>query len=108
MDVMECALLNAGGQRRGEAAPLAIGGGGPVCGARSGGSHSVDHERAVFAGDPGCLSAGVETLSFLVGLEVIPFFNSSLALGTWQGVFLFEHRHAPHTRHIVLSILGCK
>ena len=48
---MECALLNAGGQRRGEAAPLALGGGGPVCGARSGGSHSVDHERAVFAGD---------------------------------------------------------
>ena len=73
MDVMECALLNAGGQRRGEAAPLALGGGGPVCGARSGGSHSVDHERAVFAGDPGCLSAGVETLSFLVGLEVVPF-----------------------------------
>ena len=70
---MECALLNAGGQRRGEAASLALGGGGPVCGARSGGSHSVDHERAVFAGDPGCLSAGVETPSFLVGLQVVPF-----------------------------------
>ena len=41
------------------------------------------------------------------GSEVIPFFNSSLALGTWQGVFLFEHRQAPHTRNIVVSILGC-
>ena len=32
----------------------------------------VDHEGAVFAGGPGGLGADVETLSFLVSLEVIP------------------------------------
>ncbi|MDF1861984.1 MAG: secondary thiamine-phosphate synthase enzyme YjbQ [Verrucomicrobiales bacterium] len=38
--------------------------------------------------------------------EVIPIHQGQLALGTWQGVFLFEHRRAPHTRHITLSLLG--
>ena len=38
--------------------------------------------------------------------EVIPFMNYSLALGTWQGIFLFEHRRSPHTRHVVLSLIG--
>ena len=47
---LECTLLDAGRQRRGEAATLALGGGGAVVGARSGGSDSVDHERAVFVG----------------------------------------------------------
>ena len=38
--------------------------------------------------------------------EVIPVHNGHLALGTWQGIFLFEHRHAPHTRRITLSAVG--
>lgn len=38
--------------------------------------------------------------------EVIPVLQGKLALGTWQGVFLFEHRHASHTRNIVVSVLG--
>mgnify|MGYP000243405272 CR=1 FL=1 len=38
--------------------------------------------------------------------EVIPVVNGRLALGTWQGIFLFEHRRAPHTRSIVLSVVG--
>jgi len=38
--------------------------------------------------------------------EVIPIHEGRLALGTWQGVFLFEHRHAPHTRKLVISIIG--
>jgi secondary thiamine-phosphate synthase enzyme len=38
--------------------------------------------------------------------EIIPIHNAQLALGTWQGVFLFEHRRAPHTRRITLSLLG--
>src|SRR4051794_19496487 len=29
--------------------------------------------------------------------EVIPVIDGRLALGTWQGIFLFEHRRAPHT-----------
>jgi len=38
--------------------------------------------------------------------EVIPFDQGRLCLGTWQGVFLWEHRDAPHTRRIVLSFSG--
>ncbi|MCA1962981.1 MAG: secondary thiamine-phosphate synthase enzyme YjbQ [Prosthecobacter sp.] len=38
--------------------------------------------------------------------EVIPVVHGQLALGTWQGIFLFEHRHAPHARHIVVSVTG--
>lgn len=38
--------------------------------------------------------------------EVIPVHEGRLALGTWQGVFLFEHRRAPHQRRVVLSVLG--
>ena len=38
--------------------------------------------------------------------EVIPVMNGRLALGTWQGIFLFEHRRAPHTRRIVVSVVG--
>ena len=66
---LECALLSAGGQRRGEAAALALGDGGTIVGARSGGGDCVDHERAVFAGDPGCLGASVEALSLFACLE---------------------------------------
>ncbi len=38
--------------------------------------------------------------------EVIPIQHGRLALGTWQGVFLFEHRRAAHRREIVLSAMG--
>lgn len=38
--------------------------------------------------------------------EVIPFECGGLCLGTWQGVFLWEHRKAPHTRRVVLSFQG--
>lgn len=38
--------------------------------------------------------------------EVVPVVGGRLALGTWQGIFLFEHRRAPHTRSIVVSVLG--
>lgn len=36
----------------------------------------------------------------------VPIVDGKLALGTWQGLFLFEHRHAPHTRCIVVSVMG--
>jgi len=35
----------------------------------------------------------------------IPVQDGALALGTWQGIYLFEHRDAPHTRHVVASLL---
>jgi secondary thiamine-phosphate synthase enzyme len=38
--------------------------------------------------------------------EVIPVMHHRMALGTWQGIFLFEHRRAPHTRTIVVSVVG--
>jgi secondary thiamine-phosphate synthase enzyme len=36
----------------------------------------------------------------------IPLLNARLALGRWQGIFLFEHRRAPHERQIVLHLMG--
>ena len=36
----------------------------------------------------------------------IPVIGGRMALGTWQGVYLYEHRHAPHTRRVVLQYLG--
>ena len=38
--------------------------------------------------------------------EVVPIVDGKLQLGTWQGIFLFEHRRAPHTREIVVTVLG--
>ena len=38
--------------------------------------------------------------------EVIPFANGRLCLGTWQGVFLWEHRNHSHERRIILSYQG--
>jgi secondary thiamine-phosphate synthase enzyme len=35
--------------------------------------------------------------------ETVPFANGELLLGTWQGIFLWEHRRAPHTRNVVLT-----
>jgi secondary thiamine-phosphate synthase enzyme len=34
----------------------------------------------------------------------IPIGGGRLALGTWQGIYLFEHRTRPHRRQIVLHI----
>jgi secondary thiamine-phosphate synthase enzyme len=36
----------------------------------------------------------------------IPVLGGALALGTWQGVYLFEHRSAPHRRTVALHIIG--
>ena len=38
--------------------------------------------------------------------EVIPVMGGQLALGTWQGIFVFEHRSAPHSRKLVVSVVG--
>jgi secondary thiamine-phosphate synthase enzyme len=38
--------------------------------------------------------------------ETIPFANGRLLLGTWQGIFLWEHRVAPHSRKITLTCVG--
>ena len=38
--------------------------------------------------------------------ETIPFANGCLGLGTWQGLFLWEHRTSPHLRKLILSYIG--
>ena len=38
--------------------------------------------------------------------EVIPVANSRMQLGTWQGIFLFEHRQAAHKRNVIVSVIG--
>jgi len=36
----------------------------------------------------------------------IPVSEARPALGTWQGIFLFEHRTRPHTRKVILQLMG--
>jgi secondary thiamine-phosphate synthase enzyme len=38
--------------------------------------------------------------------ETIPIVEGKMQLGTWQGIFLFEHRRDPHRRRIFLTIMG--
>jgi secondary thiamine-phosphate synthase enzyme len=38
--------------------------------------------------------------------EVIPIARGRLQLGTWQGIFLFEHRRSTHLRRLSVSVLG--
>ena len=38
--------------------------------------------------------------------EVVPIAAGRMALGTWQGIFVFEHRRASHTRSVVVSVVG--
>lgn len=38
--------------------------------------------------------------------ETIPIVDGRLALGTWQGVFLLEHRLRPHLRRVVVHVAG--
>jgi secondary thiamine-phosphate synthase enzyme len=38
--------------------------------------------------------------------ESIPFSAGRLMLGTWQGIFLWEHRRAAHSRQLVVTVIG--
>src|SRR4051812_26063816 len=38
--------------------------------------------------------------------ECVPIAEGSLALGAWQGIFVFEHRRAPHRRTLAVSVMG--
>src|SRR6266480_8161779 len=38
--------------------------------------------------------------------ETIPIADGKMQLGTWQGIFLFEHRRAPHRRKVFVTIVG--
>jgi secondary thiamine-phosphate synthase enzyme len=36
----------------------------------------------------------------------IPLVQGALVLGTWQGIYVYEHRHRPHSRAVVLHVIG--
>ena len=38
--------------------------------------------------------------------ETIPVRDGSLLLGTWQAIYLWEHRRSPHRRHLVVTVVG--
>ena len=38
--------------------------------------------------------------------ETIPVHEGRLALGTWQGLYVWEHRHRAHTREVVVHVIG--
>ena len=38
--------------------------------------------------------------------ETVPIIDGKMQLGTWQGIFLFEHRRAPHRRKVSVTIIG--
>jgi secondary thiamine-phosphate synthase enzyme len=38
--------------------------------------------------------------------ESIPIAAGRMQLGTWQGIFLFEHRNTPHTRSLAVTVIG--
>src|SRR5580692_255795 len=51
------------------------------------------------------MPAHVRTALTAVNLS-IPIAGSRLTLGTWQGIFLWEHRHEPHTRRVAAHFIG--
>jgi secondary thiamine-phosphate synthase enzyme len=51
------------------------------------------------------MPAHVRTALTTVNLS-IPVRNGEMALGTWQGIFLWEHRHHSHLRHVTLHFIG--
>jgi len=38
--------------------------------------------------------------------ETVPIADGKMQLGTWQGIFLFEHRRAPHRRKVFITTIG--
>ena len=56
---------------------------------------------------PDDMPAHIKTMLTGVSLHV-PVTRGTLALGTWQGIYLVEHRRAPHSREIVLQFIGSR
>jgi secondary thiamine-phosphate synthase enzyme len=54
---------------------------------------------------PDDMPAHVKTMLTAASLQ-IPVLNGKLALGTWQAIYLIEHRARPHRREIVLQFVG--
>ena len=54
---------------------------------------------------PDDMPAHVKTMLTATSLH-IPVLNGELALGTWQAIYLIEHRARPHRREVVLQFIG--
>jgi secondary thiamine-phosphate synthase enzyme len=54
---------------------------------------------------PDDMPAHVKTMLTATSLH-IPVLNGELALGTWQAIYLVEHRRRPHRREVVLQFIG--
>lgn len=56
---------------------------------------------------PDDMPAHVKAMLSGVSLQV-PVIGGALALGTWQGIYLIEHRRRPHAREVVFQFMGSK
>jgi secondary thiamine-phosphate synthase enzyme len=54
---------------------------------------------------PDDMPAHIRSVLTATGLSV-PVGGGRLLLGTWQGVYLWEHRHRPHRRQITITVMG--
>lgn len=54
---------------------------------------------------PDDMPAHIKTMLTSTSLQ-IPVLDGAMALGTWQGIYLIEHRARPHRREIVLQFIG--
>ena len=66
-----------------------------------------DGDAAYRHDDEGEDDMAAHARSVLTGCSVtIPVSAGELLLGTWQGIYLWEHRTAPHVRRVVVTIIG--
>ena len=56
---------------------------------------------------PDDMPAHIKTMLTSVNLQV-PVIGGALALGTWQAIYLIEHRARPHSREVVMQFIGAK
>lgn len=71
-------------------------------------SHLAPDGDPMFAHDdegPDDMPAHVRTVLTQSGLT-LPVSGGAVALGTWQGVYLWEHRHAGHRRQVTVTVYG--
>jgi secondary thiamine-phosphate synthase enzyme len=54
---------------------------------------------------PDDMPAHIKTMLMATSLQ-IPVLDGEMALGTWQGIYLAEHRARPHRREVVLQFMG--
>jgi secondary thiamine-phosphate synthase enzyme len=64
-------------------------------------AHAYEHDEE----GPDDMPAHLRTALTQTQLS-IPLIGGRLALGTWQGIYLFEHRRRPHRRQLALHLIG--